>query len=93
MSKLRKIKGICSACKKIESDDLPVYFKSRAERFRQSTSAYINASCRGHHKCIEAFIAAGADVNENDDTGLTPLLGACKKGQTKCVDILIAAGV
>ena len=52
----------------------------------------IHASFVGHLNCVEALIAAGADVNENDVTGVTPLIKASRRGQTNRVDILVASG-
>ncbi len=41
---------------------------------------------------VERLIAAGADVNNRDYYGKTPLHHACSRGRVKIVEILIASG-
>ena len=50
------------------------------------------ASSRGHDKCIELLLSAGADVNRIDIWGFTPLIAASRGGHFQCVETLIKAG-
>ena len=50
------------------------------------------ASCRGHTACVEALIAAGADVHRSESNGITPLRAAAQSGHVACVQALVAAG-
>ncbi len=46
----------------------------------------------GHLETVKALIAAGADVNETNLDGESPLYWAVKKGHTEIVELLKAAG-
>lgn len=48
---------------------------------------------RGKTACVEALLAAGADIEERDKQGMTPLLLAVAGGHLPCVRALLAAGV
>ena len=50
------------------------------------------ASLRGHDKCIELLLKAGADVNRIDMWGFTPLIAASRGGHFQCVEALLQAG-
>ena len=41
---------------------------------------------------MQTLIAGGADVNERDATGMTPLMIAAAQGETAIARMLIAAG-
>lgn len=47
---------------------------------------------RGKTACVEALLAAGADIEERDKQGMTPLLLAVAGGHLPCVRALLAAG-
>lgn len=42
--------------------------------------------------CVEALLAAGADVNSTAAAGQTPLFLACEAGRPECVRLLLSAG-
>jgi Raf kinase inhibitor-like YbhB/YbcL family protein len=46
----------------------------------------------GHTSTVQSLIAGGADVNEMDATGMTPLMVAASQGRAAIARILIAAG-
>ena len=50
------------------------------------------ATVFGHKEIIELLIAAGADVNADEGTGLTPLHSAANHGRKEIAKLLIAAG-
>lgn len=47
---------------------------------------------RGKTACVEALLAAGADIEERDKQGMTPLLLAVAGGHLPCVRALLSAG-
>ncbi len=51
-----------------------------------------DAAYDGNIEDIKQQIAAGADVNENDEKGATPLHGAAFTGRMEVVELLIANG-
>lgn len=50
------------------------------------------AAYHGHLETVELLLARGADPNEANDKGQTPLAGAVFKGQNAIVRALLAAG-
>ncbi|KAJ3117788.1 hypothetical protein HDU96_005569 [Phlyctochytrium bullatum] len=46
----------------------------------------------GRLNCIRTLLDAGAELDEADDTGYTPLLMACKRRQTQAARMLISRG-
>ena len=52
----------------------------------------INASHRGHDKCLVLLVQSGADVNHQGMFGDTALVEAAQGGYVKCVELLIQAG-
>ena len=46
----------------------------------------------GRANVVQTLIAGGADVNERDDSGMTPLMVAAAQGQTAIARMLVAAG-
>ena len=51
-----------------------------------------DAALFGNIEAIKQHIAAGADVNEKDEKGATPLHGAAFTGRMEVVELLIANG-
>jgi ankyrin repeat protein len=51
-----------------------------------------DAAYNGNIETVKQAIAAGADVNEKDNIGLTPLHSAARKGHKEIIELLIAAG-
>ena len=50
------------------------------------------AACNGHTGCIDAWLEAGADVNETNCKGAAALAWAANKGHEDCLETLIKAG-
>ena len=57
-----------------------------------SESALIAAAQEGHRACIEALLAAGADVNETNDTGETAVMKAAETKNSRCLKVLVQGG-
>jgi uncharacterized protein len=53
---------------------------------------FADAVLDGRASAVQALIAKGANVNEPDDTGMTPLMTAAAQGHVAVVRLLIAAG-
>ena len=51
-----------------------------------------DAAYDGNIETVKQAIAAGADVNEKDNIGLTPLHSAAREGHKEIIELLIAAG-
>src|SRR5437867_10939042 len=51
-----------------------------------------DAAATGPESAVQRLIAAGANVNEPDETGMTPLVIAAAEGRTGIARALIAAG-
>ncbi len=56
------------------------------------TKTFLNAVKLGGPLEVQAAISNGADVNERDTTGATPLMWACYLQYFEVVDILLKAG-
>ena len=54
--------------------------------------AFADAVLDGQANAVQALIAKGANVNEPDDTGMTPLMTAAAQGHVAVARLLIAAG-
>jgi ankyrin repeat protein len=50
------------------------------------------ATKAGHIEAVKQHLAAGTDVNAEDNIGATPLFGAAGKGHKEIVELLIAEG-
>ena len=70
------MEGLCEGCANRETTDQPVL---------------LTAAELGHHKCIEALLSLGTDVNLQNQTGYTPLMWAVKMKHHSCVDVLMKA--
>jgi len=55
-------------------------------------SKLLEAAYKGLTEVAKALIAAGADVNQADNDGWTPLHWAAGEGHTEVAEALIAAG-
>ena len=55
--------------------------------------ALIKAAAQGNIEAVKQHLAYGADVNEKDEAGLTPLLVAARNGHKEIVELLILKGV
>jgi Raf kinase inhibitor-like YbhB/YbcL family protein len=53
---------------------------------------FAGAVLEGRASAVQALIAKGANVNEPDDTGMTPLMTAAAQGHAAVARLLIAAG-
>src|SRR5689334_7780931 len=60
--------------------------------FVQNAPTLSDAVLYGQAKAVQELIAAGADINEKDDTGMTPLMVAASQGHASIVQMLIKAG-
>ena len=47
---------------------------------------------KGNVECLKELIAAGADINKEDNDGGTALYSAANQGHVECLKELIAAG-
>ena len=72
-------------------EQLVVLFVNSIEQYTQDTPLHIAASV-GSAACVNALIAAGADVNAKDRSGKTPLHVAAEWACLECMGALIAAG-
>ena len=54
-------------------------------------TALIGAVAKGHDRCLNKLLDAGADVHVTNEQGVGPLMVAGCNGHNKCVDILKAA--
>ena len=61
-------------------------------RHKEGCLVLREAACRGHDKCLEALIKAGASVTVQGKYDNTALMGAARHGHDICAQILIAAG-
>ena len=87
------MEGPCEKC--IASKDNLDSFDSDGFAVVCVTSSELSfAAEKGHDKCLEHFIQAGADVNKIDNTTTegTPLIRAAQGGHWKCVELLLKAG-
>ena len=50
------------------------------------------AAYKGHEKCVQRLLEAGAKVDQAENNGDTPLSNALQKGHKKCAALLRAAG-
>ncbi len=57
-----------------------------------STNSLINASANGDSLAVQKLISAGANINEPDSNGATPLIHAIWKGKTEAAKYLIESG-
>ena len=57
----------------------------------QAAASLSDAVLYGQAKTVQQLIAAGADVNEIDATGMTPLMIAASQGETAIARMLLAA--
>lgn len=55
-------------------------------------TALIVAGAGGHSDTVKVLVAAGADMNGQDESGLTALMAAARLGHSDTVKVLIAAG-
>ena len=56
------------------------------------TNSLNRAISREHPEAIQKFLKAGADVNERDDDGCTPLIYAAQSGDLALIKILVERG-
>ena len=50
------------------------------------------AAYKGHEKCVQRLLEAGAEVDKAENCGDTPLSNAMENGHEKCAALLRAAG-
>ena len=62
------------------------------DSYELTKTALMKAATKGHAKCVELLLEAGADVNMKDKNGDTALIEASNKGHDKCVKLLTEAG-
>ena len=80
---------ICAAEKGFHAY-IPVLMKAGADV--KTTPILQYAATFGHEECIRSLLQVGADVNQEDDVGLTPLINAIEGLHYNCMKILIEAG-
>ena len=90
---------ICAAANgDLESVKLLIATGADVNIVKCNRTALTNAAVRGHYKCIEYFIEAGANVNPTDPTVTPPLICAtrnitiCDTNRRKSIGILINSG-
>lgn len=76
----------------IEQGDLAAIQEAIARGTEIPAEALALAAELGHTEIVEALIAAGAEVNQGDSEGWTPLMAAAGGGHTAIVEKLLAAG-
>lgn len=59
---------------------------------RMGLTALSAAAVKGHVRCLEALLQAGAEVNASNSLGQTALMFASKGGKTSAVNLLLRAG-
>ena len=59
---------------------------------KRNSKALIKAAREGHSTVVEQLVAAGAEVNRQDEDGLTALMHAARGGHSTVVEQLVAAG-
>ena len=80
---------ICAAEKGLHTW-IPVLVKAGADV--NTRPALQHAATFGHEECVKALLQGGADVNQADDVGSTPLINAIEGLHCNCMKILIEAG-
>jgi len=63
-----------------------------AQRTGTLDKALRNAAINGHAAVVELLLAAGSDVDAQDNAGWTALQGAAAYGHAAVVELLLAAG-
>ena len=81
--------AVCAACVNGHADVI-AYLASRGANV--APRALDVAACAGNVACVEALLAAGADVNEKDVLGYTALEHAVMRDRVGCVQALLAGG-
>ena len=85
--------GVSSSLSSSEDENEIVWvYDSDAVFCTNETMALMKAAENGHCKCVELLIQAGANVNDCDYCGKTPLRCAAGNGCEACVKLLIDAG-
>ena len=69
------MEGTCNQCA------FPIQDPKSAE-YSTGATPLMHAAGKGYLQCVKELIAAGADVNQADDDGDTPLMWAAMGGQT-----------
>ena len=55
------------------------------------SEALINACCNGQARDVRRLLSGGADVNDVNEQGHTPLMAASQNGHLEVVDMVLAA--
>lgn len=71
----------CSGCK--EKAEVPA---------TPPSVSLLDAAWEGNLEAVKQHIAAGSNLNEKNESGVTPLTNAASSGQTEVVKVLIEAG-
>ena len=70
----------------------PVCCKISLRRKEKLQAQLMDAATNGNIKLVNELIIAGADVNANDNNGVTALMVASREGHTSCIEMLVARG-
>jgi serine/threonine-protein phosphatase 6 regulatory ankyrin repeat subunit B len=76
------------------NDDVEMveFLKSKGARFASPSEELLFAASHGDVALIQRTLAAGANINQAYEYGVTPLMAAALKGQSDAVKCLLAAG-
>jgi ankyrin repeat protein len=69
-----------------------IYAVSRAQRISEANAGLLMAANNGRLEAIATALRNGADINVQDDYGVTPLIGAMRGDAPECARLLLHRG-